>query len=81
MHFVYLAECKDGSIYTGTTNDLARRLKQHQNKQGGRYTRSHAVTKILYTERFRTKSEALKREAEIKSWRREKKIQLIEHNS
>jgi len=77
MYFVYLAKCKDQSIYTGITNDLSRRLKQHQNKKGGHYTASHKVEKIIYTERFKTKSEALKRESEIKSWRREKKLALI----
>ena len=80
MYFVYLAECEDGSIYTGVTNDPARRLKQHKSKQGGRYTRSHAIKKILHTENFLTKSEALRREAEIKSWSRKKKIDLIERS-
>ena len=77
MYFVYLARCKDKSIYTGITNDLARRLKQHQHKKGGYYTSSHPVEKIVYTERYRTKSEALKREFEIKSLPRKKKLDLI----
>lgn len=77
MYFVYLAQCEDGSIYTGMTNDLARRLQQHKDKKGGSYTRSHAVKKILHSEKFLTKGEALKRELEIKSWRQEKKLALI----
>lgn len=77
MYFVYLMKCNDGSIYTGITNDLARRLKQHQNKKGGAYTATHPVNKIVYTEKFPTKNAALKREVEIKSWRRERKLKLI----
>lgn len=76
MYFVYLALCRDGSIYTGSTNDVARRLKQHQAGKGGSYTRSHAVKKIVYTEKFRTKGEALRREAQIKRLTRKKKLGL-----
>ncbi|HUZ92383.1 MAG TPA: GIY-YIG nuclease family protein [Candidatus Paceibacterota bacterium] len=81
MYFVYLAQCADRSIYTGITNDLARRLAEHQNKKGGHYTSSHKVEKIVYTEAHRTKSGALKREAEIKSWRRERKLELVSKTS
>ena len=77
MYFVYLAKCEDGSIYTGITTDTARRLKEHQSGTGGKYTRAKKVVKILYTEQFDTRSQALKREAEIKGWRREKKLSLI----
>lgn len=77
MYFIYLAQCEDGSIYTGITNDLARRLQQHKDKKGGNYTRSHTVKAFAHTERFSTKSEALKREAEIKAWSRAKKLALI----
>jgi putative endonuclease len=77
MYYVYLIKCSDGSIYTGTTDDLKRRFKEHRNKKGGHYTSSHQVKKILYTEQFKTKSEALKREMQIKGWRREKKLALI----
>lgn len=72
MYFVYILECDNKSLYTGITNDIERRFKQHRGKRGGNYTRSHFVEKIVHTEQFKTKSEALKREAEIKSWRREK---------
>ncbi len=80
MYFVYLIQCKDKSIYTGITNDLERRFNQHKRKKGGAYTRSHTVKEIIYTEKFQTKSEALKRELEIKGWRREKKLSLINQN-
>lgn len=77
MYFVYIIRCGNKSLYTGITNDLKRRFKQHKNKRGGNYTQSHRVEKIVRTEQFETGSEALKGEAEIKSWRREKKLALI----
>ena len=70
-------ECLDKTLYTGITTDLARRFKEHNTGKGGAYTRSKKVIKILYTEKFPTRSSALKREAEIKSWPRQKKLNLI----
>lgn len=77
MWYVYLILCKDKSIYTGITKNLENRFRQHKDGKGGRFTRSHKVAKVLHSEKFETKSEALKREAEIKKWRRKKKLQLI----
>ena len=77
MYYVYLIQCEDGSIYTGITTDLKRRFKEHRDKIGGHYTRAHKVEKILYTEEYPTRSEALKREAEIKKLRRDKKFKLV----
>jgi putative endonuclease len=77
MYYVYLIQCEDNSIYTGITNNLERRFKEHVNKIGGHYTSVHKVEKILYTEEYPTRSAALKREAQIKGWRREKKLNLI----
>ena len=77
MWFVYLLQCEDGSIYTGATNDIKKRFDAHKNGRGGRYTRLHKPIRILYSERFRTKGKSLSREAEIKSWPREKKLKLI----
>ncbi|MFZ3100426.1 MAG: GIY-YIG nuclease family protein [Minisyncoccales bacterium] len=76
-----LIRCSDNSIYTGITNDLERRFADHKNKKGGHYTSSRNVEKIIHTEEFATKSEALKREAEIKSWKRDKKLALINLSS
>ena len=76
MYFVYLIECSDKSIYTGITTDIARRFNEHKTGIGGRYTRSKQVVRVLYTEKYLTRNEALKREAQIKGWRREKKIAL-----
>ena len=80
MYFVYLIQCEGGSIYTGITTDIKRRFKEHQDKVGGHYTRAHKVEKILYTEECQTRSEALKREAEIKKLSRGKKLELVKVN-
>lgn len=77
MYYVYLIECEDKSIYTGIAKDVEKRFLEHKNKMGGHYTRAHKVKKILYTEQLENRSEALKREAEIKSWHREKKLALV----
>ena len=80
MYYVYLIQCEDGSIYTGITTDLERRFKEHKGKTGGRYTRAHKVEKILYTEKHPTRSDALKREIQIKKLRREEKLKLATQN-
>ena len=72
MYFVYLIQCEGGSIYTGITTDVSRRFKEHQDKKGGHYTCAHKAEKILHTEKYQTRSEALKREAEIKKMSRDK---------
>lgn len=77
MWFVYVLLCSDGSLYTGITNDLERRFLDHKNGKGGRYTRSHKPVKIIYQEKFPLKSKALKKEAKIKSWGRDKKIRKL----
>lgn len=77
MYFVYILTCGDGSLYTGITTDVARRLEEHKKKLGGHYTRSRGAISIVYTEQHPNRSSALKREAEIKGWRRGKKLSLI----
>lgn len=78
MYYVYLVQCEDKSIYTGITTDVVRRFQEHKNKKvGARYTKMHKVEKIVHTEQFKNRSDALKREAQIKSWPREKKLKLI----
>jgi len=76
MYYVYLLECADASIYTGITTDVARRFGEHQRGVGGHYTRTHGTRRVLYSEPHQTRSTALKREAEIKRWPREKKLKL-----
>jgi putative endonuclease len=77
VYFVYLLLCGDGSLYTGITNDLKRRFIAHQKGQGGHYTRTRRVVRFVYTEEHKDRSSALKREAEIKGWRKERKLALI----
>lgn len=76
-YVVYLMECSDRSIYTGITTDLSRRFLEHKNGTGGHYTRAKRVVKILYSEKHPNRSSALKREAEIKRWKRKKKLALF----
>ena len=77
MYFVYVLECGDTSLYTGITTDLKRRLDEHKNGTGGHYTRAKEAVRMVYVEEHPNRSSASKREAEIKSWRREKKLDLI----
>lgn len=77
-YLLYIIECRDKSLYTGITNDLKRRFEQHKNGKGGHYTSAKGVTKIVYTEKHKDRSSALKREAEIKSWPRQKKLNLVQ---
>jgi putative endonuclease len=77
MYYVYLLECDDGSIYTGISTDVERRFSEHVKGKGGHFTSSRQIIKILYTEEHPNRSSALKREAQIKGWRREKKLNLI----
>jgi putative endonuclease len=74
---VYILQCRDKSLYTGITTDLARRLAEHTSGVASRYTSSKGAKKVVYTETHPNRSAALKREAEIKSWRRIKKLGLI----
>ena len=77
-NYTYILRCADGSLYTGWTNDLDRRLAAHQAGKGGKYTRAKRPVELVYSERFDTKSEAMRREWEIKQLTREEKLKLIE---
>jgi len=77
MYFVYILKCKDGSLYTGITTDLDRRLQEHTVGKGGHYTSARGVVRMVYHEKRKNRSTASKREAEIKSWPRVKKLALI----
>ncbi len=79
-YFIYLLECKDTSIYTGITTDVKRRFEEHRKGSGGRFTRTKGAIRILYTEECKDRSSALRREAEIKRWPRQKKLDLITHS-
>lgn len=77
-YFVYILECSDGSLYCGCTNDVARRLKQHNNsKFGAHYTKVRRPVILKYQESFRDLTTARRREREIQSWHRDQKLHLI----
>jgi len=74
---VYILRTNKNTLYTGYTNDLEKRLTKHKNGKGAKYMRSFDDFKLVYRETFETKSEALKREAEIKKMTKNKKEELI----
>jgi len=79
MHFTYILECADKSLYVGCTNNLEKRLLQHNNsKQGAHYTKIRRPVILKYSEAFPNLKKARGREAEIKSWPREKKLALLQ---
>ncbi len=77
MPYVYIVECADGSLYTGWAVDVEKRVKAHNAGRGARYTRMHRPVKLVYAESQPRRAAAMKREAEIKHWPREKKLKLI----
>jgi predicted GIY-YIG superfamily endonuclease len=74
---VYILRCSDGSLYTGITNDLPKRLNAHAAGRASKYTRSRLPVRLAYSEPQRSKSAALKREAAIKGLRRAEKDKLV----
>ena len=76
MPFVYIVQCNDGSLYTGWTTDVERRVKLHNAGRGAKYTRLHRPVKLVYTEEQPTRSAAMQREAAIKTWPRARKLKL-----
>ena len=78
MNCVYMLKCGDGSLYTGWTNDIEKRVKTHSAGKGGKYTKSRLPVSLVYLEECETKSMALSREAEIKKLKRTDKLKLID---
>lgn len=81
MWYVYLLRCGDDSLYTGITNDLTRRLKQHNDGKASRYTRGRLPVTLVYQEAQTSHSVALKRELSIKALSRQEKESLVEEGS
>lgn len=77
MNYTYILSCADGTLYTGWTNDLDRRLAAHNAGKGGKYTRSRLPVTLVYHEEFETKEEAMSREFKIKQLTRAEKLKLI----
>lgn len=73
---VYILECKDKTLYTGITNDLQRRLSQHETGTGAKYTKGRGPFQIVYTESCKDRSEATRRESEIKQLSKQEKLNI-----
>lgn len=76
-HVVYVLECADGSLYTGYTTDLDRRVAEHDAGDGAKYTRGRTPVELRYHERYASKSAAMSREHEIKQLSRREKERLV----
>ena len=76
-YFVYIVVCKNEELYTGYTNDIDKRVETHNSGKGAKYTKTILPVKLVYSEQFENKSEALKREYKIKSLSRIEKLKLI----
>lgn len=77
-YYVYILVSKSGTLYTGITSNLFRRVSEHKDHVLPGFTSKYNVNRLLYYEKYGTPQQAIKREKQIKSWRREKKINLID---
>ena len=77
MNYTYILECKDGTYYTGWTNNLEKRTKEHNEGKGAKYTKARRPVELVYFETFESKIDAMKREYAIKQMKRSEKIKLI----
>jgi putative endonuclease len=81
MYYLYILQCADKTLYAGITVDLARRISEHNSsKLGAKYTRARRPVKIVYSQKFRTRSTASKAESQIKKMSRGEKLSLIRHH-
>lgn len=79
-NYTYIVRCKDDSLYTGWTNNLEKRIQNHNDGKGAKYTRARRPVELVYYEKFQTKQEAMRREWEIKQLTRKDKLKLIQKN-
>lgn len=77
MNYTYILECSDGTLYTGWTNNIERRLEAHNSGKGAKYTKNRRPVKMVYQEIFETKEEAMRREYAIKQLSRKEKVDMI----
>ena len=76
-HCCYIVECRDNTLYCGYSNDVEKRVDTHNKSLGAKYTKTRLPVKLVYTECFNTKSEAMKMEYQIKQLTRQQKLKLI----
>lgn len=77
-YYFYLARCADGSLYCGSCVDCSAREARHNEGKGAKYTRSRRPVKIIYYEEYATLSDARRREAEVKTWKKAEKEKLVD---
>ena len=77
MNYTYMVRCKDGTLYTGWTNNIERRMEAHNSGTGAKYTKSRRPVKLVYCEEFPTKEEAMKREYAIKHMKKKEKEKMV----
>ncbi len=82
MYFFYIVRCSDNSLYCGQTNNLKRRITEHNSgkSKSAKYLRGKKPVELVYYEKYKTLQEAMKREIQIKKWTRAKKKSLIQSN-
>ena len=80
MNYTYMVRCRDGSLYTGWTTDIEKRVKAHNEGKGAKYTHSRRPVRLAYYEAFETKEEAMKREYAIKHMNKAAKEKLVKEN-
>ncbi|MCA9390462.1 GIY-YIG nuclease family protein [candidate division WWE3 bacterium] len=80
MWYVYILRCENGSLYTGITKDVQKRFLAHKSGTASKYTRAHPPTEVLFTEEHPSRSEASKREYEIKQYTVQQKLELLKND-
>ena len=82
MYYVYiLASRRHGTLYIGVTNSLSKRMEQHRNGEGSSFVKTYGVYRLVYVEAFERSDEAIAREKQLKRWKRDWKIELIEREN
>ena len=83
MYYLYILRCRDNSLYCGQTNNLERRINEHNfdNNKSAKYLRGKKPVKLVYSEKYSTLQEAMKREVQIKKLTKAKKEAMIESNN
>ncbi len=77
VYYMYVLLCADGTLYTGSTDNLVRRLRAHNSGRGAKYTRSRRPVRLVWWEKYPSKAQAMRREALVKGWSREQKLRLL----
>ena len=77
INYTYIVRCSDGTLYTGWTTDVERRVRTHNSGKGAKYTRSRLPVRLVYWEKYASKQQAMQREYAIKQWTRQQKLQLL----